>query len=357
MRNKHSLSRLNELKRRVQAFDNSAQPSGTLFSHLASAIVSQQLSLKAAATIYGRFSNLFSDTLPDAESAIQIPIKKLREAGLSQAKALSILDLAQKTLDKTIPTDDQAKLLTDPELIERLIKVRGIGKWTVEMVLIFRYRRLDVWPVDDLAVQKGFRLIFPELKFKNAKELDILGDNWKGSRTEIAWYCWRAIEEQNLQSYQGVPLSWEGLKVMLWLKNGRPVRLDFKRTDKKPTPLWPGVVSVTHYRAAHWQKFLSTILKNGSAEFEWTLEGTEFQRRVWLEIAKIPWGETKSYLDIAKALNNPKGVRAIAQACGANPLPLLIPCHRVVASDGLGGFGGGIPMKKRLLKAEGVVFL
>lgn len=357
MRNKHLKSHLLELKQRVQPFDESHRPDGTLFSHLASAIVSQQLSLKAAGTIYGRFSALFSDSVPSAESTIKLSKAQLRKVGLSEAKALSILDLAQKTLDNTIPTDAQAKKLSDSELIDRLTQVRGIGKWTVEMVLIFRYRRLDVWPVDDLAVQKGFRLIFPNLKFKNAKELDLLGDNWAGNRTEIAWYCWRAIEQQNIQSFQGVPLTWEGLKVILWLQNGKPVRLDFNRSTRKPIPLWPGEVSVTNYRKPIWQKFLNNIMKNGSLGLESALTGTEFQKKVWGEIAKISWGETKSYLDIAKALKNPKGVRAIAQACGANPLPLLIPCHRVVGSAGIGGFAGGIPMKKRLLKAEGVVFL
>lgn len=350
-------SRLKTLRNRVKPFDFNQKPKGSLFVDLASSIVSQQLSLKAAATIFGRFTDLFPDKIPTPEAVLNKPQSTLRGVGFSEAKCKALYDLAQKTIDGIVPTDGEAKKLSDDELVNRLIQVRGIGRWTVEMILIFRYRRPDVWPVHDLGVQKGFRLIFPKLRFSDAKGLMKHGKLWAGSRTEMAWLSWRALEEEIKETWQGIPLTHSGLKLMLWLKGGVPARLDFTRDQDPPIAEWPGLVKVTKNRHAIWQKKLYSALKHGIAVEELLLSGTPFQKSVWKEIQAIPFGETRSYLDIAKAVGNPKGVRAIAQACGANPLPLFIPCHRVVGTGNLGGFGGGVDAKKRLLSAEGQSFL
>ncbi len=350
-------SRLDELRRRCAPFELKKRPEGTLFIHLARSIASQQLSLKAAATIYSRFAALCPEGVPTPETVLALPITKLRTAGLSQAKALALQDLSHKALAGVVPTDAQARRLSDDELVERLTAVRGVGRWTVEMVLMFRYRRPDVWPVDDLGVQKGFRLMFPSLKFKDRKDLTRLGVRWAGQRSEIAWYAWRALEEEQLQSWTGVPLQHAGLKLMLWLRGGVPARVDFTRHDAPPVARWPGKVTVSKHRQAHWQRQLVEVLKKGPSGQDWHWEGTPFQQAVWREILRIPFGETRTYLEVATAVGNPKGVRAVAPACGANRLPLLIPCHRVVATGGLGGFGGGADKKKRLLAAEGVHFL
>ena len=86
------------------------------------------------------------------------------------------------------------------------------------------------------------------------------------------------------------------------------------------------------------------------------IEGTDFQKDVWNEIKKIPYGETASYGDIAKRIDNPNAYRAVGSACNANPIPLIIPCHRVVASNGIGGYGGGLALKKKLMELEGIRF-
>lgn len=350
--------RLAELRRRCEPFDLQKRPEGTLFIHLARSIVSQQLSLKAAATIYGRLAALFVGGMPTPELVLMLKTPQLRAVGLSEAKARAIQDLAAKALEGVVPTDAVARKLTDDELVARLIQVKGVGRWTVEMVLMFRYRRPDVWPVDDLGVQKGFRLMFPRLKFKDTKGLMRLGKHWAGHRSEIAWYAWRALEEAQNESWVGIPLQHAGLKVMLWLKGGRPARLDFNRQEAPPVARWPGVVSVSQHRQAAWQRHLNETLKRGSTGEDWVWEGTPFQQTVWREILRIPHGQTRTYLQVATAVGNPRGVRAIAQACGANRLPLLIPCHRVVATGGgLGGFGGGEENKKCLLAAEGMQFL
>jgi methylated-DNA-[protein]-cysteine S-methyltransferase len=156
------------------------------------------------------------------------------------------------------------------------------------------------------------------------------------------------------ESWQGVPLTYAGLEVMLWLREETPARLDFNRSETPPGPRRHGTAKVTKQRQSHWQKKLTGALRQGISAEELFLQGTDFQKSVWKKIQAIPFGETRTYLHIAQALGNPKAVRAVAQACGANPLPLLIPCHRVVGTGNLGGFAGGVALKQKLLSAEGL---
>jgi len=105
---------------------------------------------------------------------------------------------------------------------------------------------------------------------------------------------------------------------------------------------------------------LEKFFRGESVPFDERIEillGSNFQQDVWMEIRKIPWGETKSYLELAKSIGRPKAYRAVANACGTNPLPIIIPCHRVIASGGnIGGFSAGLKLKKHLLKLEGTLF-
>jgi DNA-3-methyladenine glycosylase II len=174
-------------------------PQGTGFVALARAICFQQLSGKAAATIFGRFvENVGGELTPEA--VLATPVDELRRAGLSNAKALSVLDLAAKVLDGTVPLDDASKL-TDDELIERLVVVRGIGRWTAEMFLMFQLRRLDVWPIDDLGVRKGYAKVYGLDPMPTPKELLVLGDAFRPYRSVAAWYMWRATEIEALPGW------------------------------------------------------------------------------------------------------------------------------------------------------------
>jgi DNA-3-methyladenine glycosylase II len=174
-------------------------PQGTGFVALARAICFQQLSGKAAATIFGRFvENVGGELTPEA--VLATPVDELRRAGLSNAKALSVLDLAAKVLDGTVPLDD-AKKVTDEELIERLVVVRGIGRWTAEMYLMFQLRRLDVWPIDDLGVRKGYAKVYGLDPVPTPKELLVLGDAFRPYRSVAAWYMWRATEIEALPGW------------------------------------------------------------------------------------------------------------------------------------------------------------
>ena len=164
----------------------------TAFESLARSITFQQLSGKAAGTIYGRFEATVGG-VPTPEAVLSAPIEDLRGAGLSAAKAASIIDLAEKVIDGTLPLDD-VHTLSDEELIARLVIVRGIGRWTAEMFLIFQLRRLDVWPIDDLGVRKGYGMAWGLPTMPTPKELAELGEPLRPYRSAAAWYCWRATE-------------------------------------------------------------------------------------------------------------------------------------------------------------------
>lgn len=170
-------------------------PRPTHFDALARAIVFQQLSGRAAATIYGRLELAAGSMTPEAVLALSGTA--LRGAGLSAAKAASVTDLAQRVLDGSLPLDDVHDL-PDDALIERLVAVRGIGRWTAEMFLIFQLRRLDVWPVDDLGVRKGFARVHGLAALPTPAELGPRGEGYRPFRSVAAWYCWRATEISDL---------------------------------------------------------------------------------------------------------------------------------------------------------------
>lgn len=183
----------------------------SIFAALLEAIIYQQLNGKVAATITARVKALFPentqrirtrrglvDGFPTPEQILAASEELLRSAGLSRGKMLAIRDLAAKTLDGTVPTVQQAHRMSDEELIERLDTVRGIGRWTVEMLLIFRLGRPDVLPVDDYGVRKGFARMRKLEELPKPKELAAYGERWSPYRSVARWYLWRAAEMKAL---------------------------------------------------------------------------------------------------------------------------------------------------------------
>jgi DNA-3-methyladenine glycosylase II len=167
----------------------------SVYESLLEAIAYQSISGKAAATIFARIKALGSNGLcPTPAEILAVSNQKLREAGLSGAKAAAMKDLAQKTIDGVVPTLEAAGQLSDEELVERLISVRGIGAWTVEMFLIFRLGRPDVLPIHDYGVQKGFALTYGKKDIPKPRELAAFGERWRPYRTVASWYMWRAVE-------------------------------------------------------------------------------------------------------------------------------------------------------------------
>jgi len=171
----------------------------SLFAALAEAIVHQQLNGRAAATIHARVCALFAYAAsgPTPQQILRASESKLRGAGLSRGKLLSLRDLARKTVDGDVPTLAEVHSMTDEAIIERLTTVRGIGQWTVEMLLMFRLGRPDVLPVDDYGVRKGYAVAFSKRDMPLPKALAKVGARWRPYRTLASWYLWRAAELGN----------------------------------------------------------------------------------------------------------------------------------------------------------------
>jgi O-6-methylguanine DNA methyltransferase len=178
----------------VGPFGMRLRPAPSVFAALAESIAYQQLNGKAAAAIFARVSALFPRGRPTAGRLLRISEEKLRGAGLSRSKLLSLRDLAQKAEDGTIPTLAEIQGMADETVIERLSEVRGIGRWTAEMLLMFRLGRPDVLPVDDYGVRKGFAIAYDKQDLPKPKELAAYGERWQPYRTAASWYLWRVAE-------------------------------------------------------------------------------------------------------------------------------------------------------------------
>jgi DNA-3-methyladenine glycosylase II len=170
-----------------------SRPQESHFATLVRAIVYQQLAGRAAAAIHGRLiAALGGDVQP--EGIIALSDEELRAVGLSRAKVASLRDLAAKVLDGTVVLAPRGLAReSDEDIIARLSAVRGIGRWTSEMFLLFQLRRLDVWPVGDLGIRHGYGLAW-QIPTPTARELQPLGDPYRPYRSVLAWYCWRAAE-------------------------------------------------------------------------------------------------------------------------------------------------------------------
>ncbi len=171
------------------------------FAALAESIVYQQLSGRAAATIFGRLRGLYPGGHLDAKAVLANSDAALRSAGLSAAKTAGLKDLALRTIAGEIPTVTELGRMDDEAIIERLTAVRGVGRWTVEMLLIFRLGRPDVLPVADYGIKKGFARVFPKGRTKygpdelpTASALTTRAERWRPFRSVASWYLWRALD-------------------------------------------------------------------------------------------------------------------------------------------------------------------
>src|SRR5438128_11218674 len=195
-------ARMAELIARSRRYNIAPAVSIRPFDALAESIAYQQLNGKAAATIWSRVRALYPQRKwLDPEKVLATSDDLLRGAGLSRAKTAAIKDLAAKTIDGTVPSGRALLRMNDDEIIARLTQVRGIGRWTVEMLLLFDLGRPDVWPVDDSGVRKGFAKTFGKRKLPTPKQLMNIGEKWRPYRSVAAWYFWRALDKsEELQS-------------------------------------------------------------------------------------------------------------------------------------------------------------
>jgi DNA-3-methyladenine glycosylase II len=173
------------------------------FESLGRAIAYQQLHDKAAESILKRFIALFPRRrFPKPDELLAMKSMAIRKAGFSRPKIAALRDLAAKTLDGTVPTNRVIRSLDDDAIVERLIGVRGIGRWTVEMLLIFQLGRPDILPVDDFGVRNGFRIVYGLREMPRPSGVLRYGERWKPYRTAASWYLWRAAD----RAKQGEPV-------------------------------------------------------------------------------------------------------------------------------------------------------
>src|SRR5579863_4842651 len=199
---KASDAKLGALIDRVGAFTLRLDPLPSPFESLLESILYQQLHGKAAATIHRRVREIYGGD-PAPQALLDTPDERLRAAGVSMNKIKALRDLATRTLDGTVPSHAAIVMMSDADIVERLTEVRGIGPWTVEMLLIFRLGRPDVLPVTDYGVRKGYALTFQRvpksrpLKAEDLPKPDVLfrrGQRWKPYRSVASWYLWRACD-------------------------------------------------------------------------------------------------------------------------------------------------------------------
>jgi DNA-3-methyladenine glycosylase II len=205
----------------------------TPFHTLARAIAHQQLNGTAAESIFGRFVGLYAlngkaAALLEAELVLETPDAQMRAVGLSFAKIASIKDLATKTLAGVVPPYEILHTLESEEIIERITQVRGIGRWTVEMLLMFRLGRPDILPVDDFGVRNGFRLAYGLRGMPTTRALAEFGGRWAPFRSVAAWYLWRAVD---LHREGKLPAPSMPARIKQ-VKKKKPVRVEVKEARR-----------------------------------------------------------------------------------------------------------------------------
>ena len=165
------------------------------YEALVEAVAHQQLTGKAARTILGRFYALYgADCCPEPARLVETPDEHLRGCGFSRAKSASLKDIAAKTIDGTIPPRRALARMKNEAIIERLCEARGVGRWTVEMFLMFTLGRPDILPVDDYGVRLGYQIAYGKRKLPKPRVLAKLGEVWAPYRTTASWYLWRAVD-------------------------------------------------------------------------------------------------------------------------------------------------------------------
>lgn len=167
------------------------------FEALFRSIIFQQLSTQSATAIHGRAIGLYDNNLPTPKQTLQIEDEAFRSVGMSRQKIKYTRDLAAKSIEGVVPEMSQLHKLSDQEIIERLTQVHGIGRWTVEMLLMFSMGRPDVLPSTDLAIRKGFQQVYNFTDLPKPKEIDQYGTRWQPYRTIASWYLWRVVDGDN----------------------------------------------------------------------------------------------------------------------------------------------------------------
>ena len=192
-----------QLIRRAGPYAVKPERGAGAYEALVQAVAHQQLTGKAASTILGRFYALYGiDCCPEPARLVETPDAALRGCGFSRAKTAALKDIAARSLDGSIPARRALARMKDAAIIERLVEARGVGRWTVEMFLMFTLGRPDVLPVDDYGVRLGYKIAYGKRTLPKPKSLARIGERWAPYRTTASWYLWRAVDMERAQRGQ-----------------------------------------------------------------------------------------------------------------------------------------------------------
>lgn len=312
-----------------------------LFSSVINHIIGQQISMKAQETIWNRLHEKLGEI--NADTLLSITKDELQRVGLTFRKAEYIRDFASKVKSNEFDIE-KIKVLEDEMLIKELVKLKGIGVWTAEMIMLFCLDRKDILSYDDLAIKRGLKMLYNH-KDIDKKKFNKYKKRYSPYGTVASLYLWAIAGGAMKNKFAIYTTKFGNMKI----EYENDAILSIQKTDEskklgEKTDLTDDVYrQLCEYFDGNRIFF----------DFKYEMRGTEFQKKVWNALTQIPYGETRSYKDIAIAIGNEKASRAVGMANNKNPMAIVVPCHRVIGKNGkLVGYAGGIDMKRELLELE-----
>lgn len=342
-----------------------------LFAALVHSIVGQQISTKAHETIWRKMTGAFGEVTP--EKVLGLSPEELQAFGITFKKVDYIRSAARKIASGEFDIH-ALRSMSDAEVCAKLSELDGIGVWTAEMLMLHSLQRPDVLSFGDLAVQRGLRMLYHHRKItrplfeKYRRRYSPYGSVaciylWAVSAGAVEGLKDYAPKEKNtikIKRYESpcgvLMLGSFGDKLCLcdWQVEKHRDHVDRRLKRLLRAEFEEGTSEVIGKAEQQLDEFFAGQRR----EFDMPLlfVGTDFQKMVWNELLKIPFGQTISYGEMARRIGMPKAVRAVANANGANSMSIFAPCHRVIGSDhSLTGYGGGLDAKRMLLELEGVL--
>lgn len=342
-----------------------------LFAALVHSIVGQQISTKAHETIWRKMTGAFGEVTP--EKVLGLSPEELQAFGITFKKVDYIQSAARKIASGEFDIH-ALRTMSDAEVCAKLSELDGIGVWTAEMLMLHSLQRPDVLSFGDLAVQRGLRMLYHHRKItrplfeKYRRRYSPYGSVaciylWAVSAGAVSGLKDYAPKEKNtikIKRYESpcgvLMLGSFGDKLCLcdWQVEKHRYHVDRRLKRILRAEFEEGTSEVI----GKAERQLDEFFAGQRRKFDMPLlfVGTDFQKTVWNELLKIPFGQTISYGEMARRIGMPKAVRAVANANGANSMSIFAPCHRVIGSDrSLTGYGGGLDAKRMLLELEGVL--
>lgn len=333
-----------------------------LFRSVVKTIVGQQISIVAQATIWKRMLEGYGEII--ADSVISSSIDDIQSHGISFRKAEYIMDFAQKVNNRELDIDALYDM-DDSEVVATLCQLKGIGKWTAEMLMLFCMKRQDIFSYGDLAICRGLRMLHHH-RHIDEKLFEKYRRRYSPYGSAASLYMWAisANAIPNMKDYgkkKVEVMKVEDIKTNCAVYSTKVGDIAIRYTNYAVVSIIindnsaDSKLSITSDISDMAYNQICEYLDGQRNTFDLPtkLVGTDFQKKVWKALMSIPYGETRSYKDIAQMINSPKSSRAVGLANNKNPLHIVVPCHRVIGSNGkLMGYAAGIHIKQQLLDME-----